>query len=50
MALNAGAAIFVGGLAPDIEQGVAKAQESIDSGAAADVLERLIAATAGPAV
>jgi anthranilate phosphoribosyltransferase len=48
--LNAGAAIFVGGLAPDIEQGVAKAQESIDSGAAANVLERLIAATAAPAV
>jgi anthranilate phosphoribosyltransferase len=48
--LNAGAAIFVGGLAPDLEQGVAKAQESIDSGAAANVLERLIAATAAPAV
>lgn len=48
--LNAGAAIFVGGLAPDIGKGVAKAAEAIDSGAAADVLERLIAATAAPAV
>jgi anthranilate phosphoribosyltransferase len=43
--LNAAAAIYVGGLVPDLEQGVAKAAESIDSGAAADVLERLIAAT-----
>jgi anthranilate phosphoribosyltransferase len=48
--LNAAAAIYVGGLATDLEQGVAKAGESIDSGAAADVLERLIAATAAPAV
>jgi anthranilate phosphoribosyltransferase len=48
--LNAAAAIYVGGLAPDLEQGIAKAAESIDSGAAADVLERLIAATAAPAV
>jgi anthranilate phosphoribosyltransferase len=47
--LNAGAAIFVGGLAPDIGQGVARAAESIDSGAAANVLERLIAATAASA-
>lgn len=48
--LNAAAALYVGGLAPDLEQGVAKAAESIDSGAAASVLERLIAATAAPAV
>lgn len=48
--LNAAAAIYVGGLAPDLEQGIAKATESIDSGAAADVLERLKAATAAPAV
>jgi anthranilate phosphoribosyltransferase len=48
--LNAAAAIYVGGLAPDLEQGVAKAIEAIDSGAAADVLERLKAATAAPAV
>ncbi|HWC48371.1 MAG TPA: anthranilate phosphoribosyltransferase [Solirubrobacterales bacterium] len=48
--LNAAAAIYVGGLAPDLEQGIAKATESVDSGAAADVLERLKAATAAPAV
>ena len=48
--LNAAAAIYVGGLASDLEQGVAKAGESIDSGAAAGVLEQLIAATAAPAV
>ncbi len=48
--LNAAATIYVGGLASDLEGGVAKATESIDSGAAADVLEQLIAATAAPAV
>jgi anthranilate phosphoribosyltransferase len=48
--LNAAAAIYVGGLAPDLEGGIAKAAESIDSGAAANVLERLIAATVVPAV
>ncbi|HYH53299.1 MAG TPA: anthranilate phosphoribosyltransferase [Solirubrobacterales bacterium] len=48
--LNAAAAIYVGGLAADLEQGVAKATEAVDSGAAAEVLERLIAATAAPSV
>jgi len=48
--LNAAAALYVGGLAADLEEGVAKAAEAIDSGAAANVLERLIAATAAPAV
>jgi anthranilate phosphoribosyltransferase len=48
--LNAAAAIYVGGLATDLEQGVAKATEAIDSGAAADVLQRLIAATGAPTV
>jgi anthranilate phosphoribosyltransferase len=48
--LNAAAAIYVGGLAADLEEGVAKAGESIDFGAAAKVLERLVAATAAPAV
>jgi anthranilate phosphoribosyltransferase len=47
--LNAAAAIYVGGLAPDLEQGAAKAGEAIDSGAAANVLERLAAATAAAA-
>jgi len=44
--LNAGAAICVGGLAPDLAGGVEKAAETIDSGAARELLERLIAATA----
>ncbi|MGN6586880.1 MAG: anthranilate phosphoribosyltransferase, partial [Solirubrobacterales bacterium] len=48
--LNAAAAIYVGGLASDLEEGVAKATEAIDSGAAANVLERLVVATAAPAV
>ena len=37
-ALNAGAAIYVGGLTDTIEQGTRKAEEAIDSGAARDVL------------
>jgi anthranilate phosphoribosyltransferase len=45
--LNAAAAIYVGGLVPDLGEGVAKAAEAIDSGAAGNVLERLVAATAG---
>jgi anthranilate phosphoribosyltransferase len=48
--LNAAAAIYVGGLAADLEQGIAKAAEAIDSGAAGNVLERLVAATAGGGV
>jgi len=47
--LNAAAAIYVGGLAADLEEGVAKATAAIDSGAAANVLERLIAATVAAA-
>jgi anthranilate phosphoribosyltransferase len=41
--LNAAAALWVGGVAPDIEAGVARAAESIDSGAALDKLEALTA-------
>jgi anthranilate phosphoribosyltransferase len=48
--LNAAAAIYVGGLVPDLEAGVAMATGAIDSGAAADVLDRLIAATASAAL
>jgi len=44
--LNAGAAILAGGAAEDLEGGVAKAQESIDSGAAGKVLERLVETSA----
>jgi anthranilate phosphoribosyltransferase len=41
--LNAGAAIYVGGAAGELLEGVAKAREAIDSGAARDVLGRLVA-------
>jgi len=40
--LNAGAAIYVGGGADDLAAGVEAARDAIDSGAAADVLRRLI--------
>jgi anthranilate phosphoribosyltransferase len=43
--LNAGAAITVGGGAADLAAGVERARESIDSGAARGVLERLVAIT-----
>jgi anthranilate phosphoribosyltransferase len=41
--LNAGAAIFCAGSAATIEEGIQRARESIDSGAALDKLNRLIA-------
>ncbi len=44
--LNAAAAIYVGGKAEDFGSGVAAARESIDSGAAAGVLSRLVSFTA----
>ncbi len=40
---NAGAALYVAGLADDLADGAAKAAASIDSGAAQGVLEKLIA-------
>jgi anthranilate phosphoribosyltransferase len=43
--LNAGAAILVGGAAEDLAQGVARAREAIASGAAREVLSRLVAVT-----
>jgi anthranilate phosphoribosyltransferase len=48
--LNAGAAIFVGGLAGSLGEGVEKAAATIDSGAARELLDRLIATTAALAV
>jgi anthranilate phosphoribosyltransferase len=48
--LNAGAAIYVGGAADSLAAGVEKAAETVDSGAAAELLDRLIAATAALAV
>lgn len=44
--LNAGAAIYVGGQAVSLTDGVEKAAASIDSGRARGVLERLVEATA----
>jgi anthranilate phosphoribosyltransferase len=43
--LNAAAAIYVGGLAEGLEQGVEKAAAALDSGAAAELLARLIETT-----
>jgi len=42
--LNAAAGLFVAGIVDDLSSGVVKAQESIDSGAAAGVVQRLISA------
>jgi anthranilate phosphoribosyltransferase len=47
--LNAGAAIYVGGVAESLAAGVEKATEAIDSDAAADLLSRLIVASGGSA-
>jgi len=43
--LNAGAAIYVGGKSGSIADGVIKAAQAIDSGAAADVIERYVKRT-----
>ncbi len=43
--LNAGAAIYVGGGAESIEEGVRTAEQAIDSGAASAVMERFVART-----
>ncbi len=48
--LNAGAAIYVGGAAESLGDGVEKAASTVDSGAARELLDRLIAATTAPAV
>lgn len=42
VALNAGAAIYVGGAAPTLEGGIAKARNAIESGAANAKLEALV--------
>ncbi|MEK7860901.1 MAG: anthranilate phosphoribosyltransferase, partial [Chloroflexota bacterium] len=41
--LNAGAALFVGGLVESVREGVIRAAAAIDSGAAASTLERFVA-------
>jgi anthranilate phosphoribosyltransferase len=43
--LNAGAAIYAGGGAGTLEQGVRAAEQAIDTGAASDLLERFVART-----
>jgi anthranilate phosphoribosyltransferase len=48
--LNAGAAIYVGGKAGSLGEGVEKAAAAIDGGAATELLDRLVAATARLAV
>jgi anthranilate phosphoribosyltransferase len=48
--LNAGAAIYVGGRAESLAEGVELAAFTIDSGAGGEMLERLIAATTAPSV
>lgn len=48
--LNAGAAIYVGGVAGNLAEGVEKAGAAVDSGAAEELLGRLIAATTAPAL
>jgi anthranilate phosphoribosyltransferase len=48
--LNAGAAIYVGGVAESLAAGVEKAAATIDSGAAAELLGQLIEATNSAAV
>jgi anthranilate phosphoribosyltransferase len=44
--LNAGASLFVGGKAPSVREGIARAAEAIDSGAARAKLDSMIAASA----
>ncbi len=43
--INAGAAIYAAGRAETIAEGVELARRAIDDGAAADALERFVAAT-----
>jgi anthranilate phosphoribosyltransferase len=43
--LNAGAAIYAGGGAATLEEGVRRAEQAIDGGAAGEALERFVART-----
>ncbi len=45
--LNAGAAIYLGGEAASLEEGISRAETSIDSGAAEDKLTKLLEMTGG---
>ena len=42
MALNAGAAVYVAGVAPSLQEGVARAQDAIRSGAARAKLDAYV--------
>jgi anthranilate phosphoribosyltransferase len=46
--LNAGAALFVGGLAPTLEEGVALAAETVREGRAREALERAVEVSQAP--
>ncbi len=46
--LNAGAAVYVGGGAASLEEGLARAEESLQSGAAYEKLQQLVARTNAP--
>ena len=48
MVLNAGAALYVGGRAKKLEQGIEMAEEALDAGAGLQALERLRAAYSSP--
>ncbi len=48
--LNAGAALYIGGKADSMKEGVALAAEFIDSGRAAAVLDRLAEVSSRPEV
>jgi anthranilate phosphoribosyltransferase len=43
--LNAGAAIYVGGVTGSLEEGVRAAERAVDDGAAREKLERFVART-----
>jgi anthranilate phosphoribosyltransferase len=45
VAVNAGAAIYVGGAAGSLEEGVRRAEEALDSGTALNAMERFVAHT-----
>jgi anthranilate phosphoribosyltransferase len=45
VAVNAGAAIYVGGAADSLEEGVRRAEDALDSGAALGAMERFVAHT-----
>lgn len=49
LVLNAGAAVFAGGGADSLEDGISKATDSIESGAALDALERFVTRMNGAA-